>query len=100
MTLICSDDGGDIENLAHGLVSGETMHEVWAIHPDDPLCARAEHSWEQRLSRGDWQVRTLAEAEMTGTPSHLVMKARLRAWEGEALIFERSFEDRVARRFI
>jgi hypothetical protein len=37
---------------------------------------------------------------MTGTPSHLVMKARLRAWEGEALIFERSFEDRVARRFI
>ncbi len=100
VTLICSDDGGDIENLAHGLVSGETMHEVWAIHPDDPLCARAEHSWEQRLSRGDWQVRTLAEAEMTGTPSHLVMKARLRAWEGEALIFERSFEDRVARRFV
>ncbi len=98
--LICEDDGGDIENLTHGLVSGETMSELWAIHPDDPLCARAVHVWEQRLSRGDWAVRTKAEAEMTSTPTHLVMKARLQAWQAEHLVFERSFDDRVDRRFV
>ncbi len=100
VALICEDDGGDVENLVHGLISGETMSEIWAIHPDDPLCARAVHSWEQRISRGDWRVKTLAEAEMTSTPTHLVTKARLRAWDGEDLIFERAFEDRVERRFV
>ncbi len=100
VALICEDDGGDVENLSHGLISGETMREVWAIHPDDPLCARAEHVWEQRLSRGAWAVRTLAQAEMTATASHLVMKARLQAWEGETLIFDRSFDDKTERRFV
>ena len=100
VALICEEDGGDVENLSHGLISGETMRELWAIHPDDPLCARAIHSWEQRLSRGDWRVRTLAEATMTATTTHLVMRARLRAYEGDTLVFEREFEDEVARRFV
>ena len=58
MPLIVEDDLGDIENLTHGLCTGETMSERWEIHPDDPLSARAVHVWEQRLSRGDWAVRT------------------------------------------
>ena len=100
VALICEDDGGDIENLSHGLVSGETMRELWAVHPDDPLCARAVHSWEQRLSRGSWRVRTLAEAEMTGTAAEFRMQARLRAWDGDTLVFDRTFDDRVPRRHV
>ena len=100
VALICEDDGGDVENLDHGLVSGETMREVWAIHPQDPNCARALHVWEQRLSRGDWKIRTRAEAEMTGTPTHLRMRARLEAWEGDDLIFRRDWDDAVERRFV
>jgi uncharacterized protein len=67
---------------------------------DDPLSARAVHIWEQRLSRGDWQVKTRAEAEMTSDRGNLRMKARLRAWEGERLIFEKAFDDAVPRRFV
>jgi putative CocE/NonD family hydrolase len=100
VALICEDDGGDIENLSHGLISGETMREVWAIHPDDPLSARAEHMWEQRLSRGDWRVKTRVEARMTATATHLTMTAWLRAWEGETLIFEREFDNQVMRRYV
>ncbi len=98
--LICEDDGGDVENLDHGLVSGETMSELWAIHPADPLSARAVHEWEQRLSRGAWGVRTRAWAEMTSTASHLVMKAHLQAWEGEVLVFDRRWDESVERRFV
>ena len=98
--LICEDDGGDVENLDHGLVSGETMTERWEIHPADPLAARAVHDWEQRLSREAWRVRTRASAEMTATASHLVMKARLQAWEGETLLFERHWNESVERRFV
>lgn len=98
--LVCEDDGGDVENLDHGLVSGETMSERWEIDPADPLSARAEHVWEQRLSRGAWRVRTRAAAEMTSTASHLVMKAHLQAWEGDVLVFERQWDEQVERRFV
>jgi putative CocE/NonD family hydrolase len=100
VALVIHDDLGDAENLDHGLQTGETMSELWEIDPGDPLSARAVHVWEQRLSRGDWSVRTRAEAEMTGMASHLRMKARLVAWEGDAVVFEREFDDEVPRRFV
>lgn len=100
VALVIHDDLGDAENLSHGLCSGETMSELWEVHPSDPLSARAVHTWEQRLSRGAWSVRTEAWAEMTASASHLRMKARLRAFDGDVMVFERSFDDEVARSFI
>ena len=97
--LIVQEDGGEVENLDHGLCTSEVMTERWEIGAD-PLSARAVHVWEQRLARGDWAVRTVAEAEMTGSATHLRMVATLRAWEGERLVFERKFDDVVARRFV
>ena len=98
--LVISDDLGDVENLSHGLCTGESMTELWEIHPDDPLSARAVHTWEQRLSRGDWSVKTNAWAEMTATASHLHLKASLTAWEGNTKVFERHYDDQVPRRFV
>jgi hypothetical protein len=98
--LVVEDDLGDAENLTHGLITGETMSERWEVHPADPLTARAVHTWEQRLSRGDWSVRTEAWAEMTGTATHLRMQARLVAFEGDRKVFERSWDEEVQRRFI
>lgn len=100
VALVVDEDGGEAENLDHGLVTGESLTERWEIHPDDPLSARATHVWEQRLSRGDWAVRTRAWAEMTGTATDLVLKARLTAWEGEVQVFEREWHETVARRFV
>ena len=100
VALVVQDDLGDAENLTHGLCTGETMSERWEIHPDDPLSARATHTWEQRLSRGDWSVRTHAWAEMTATATHLRLTARLRAWEGDDLIFQRDWDDEVPRKAV
>ena len=100
VALVIHDDLGDAENLAHGLQTGETMTELWEVHPDNPLSARAVHTWEQRLSRGDWQVRTKVWAEMTATESHLQLQARLTAYEGDTKVFEREFDDKVVRSFV
>ena len=97
--LIIEDDGGEVENLDHGLCTSEVMSERWEIGAD-PLSARAVHVWEQHLWRGDWRVRTRAEAEMTGTDGQLRMVAKLTAWEGDRVIFERSFDEAVERRFV
>lgn len=94
------EDGGDVENLTHGLCSGETLSERWEIQHDDPLSARATHIWEQRLSRGDWRVRTEATAVMTSDASHLHMQASLTAWEGDEVIFHRDFNEKVLRQFV
>lgn len=98
--LVVETDEGAFENLSHGLVTDETLTERWEVRPDDPLSARATHVWEQRRSRGDWSVRTRAEAEMTATATHLRMTARLTAWEGEAQVFDRVWDDEVLRRFV
>jgi len=45
-------------------------------------------------------VKTVAWAEMTATATAFRMVARLQAYEGEALIFERHFDEEVARRFV
>ncbi|WP_284163305.1 CocE/NonD family hydrolase [Frigidibacter sp. SD6-1] len=95
--LVVEEDGGERENLDHGLISGETMSERWEIDPEDPLSARATIRWEQRLRRGDWNVRTEATGEMTATADALVTRARLTAWEGETIVFQRDYEDRVPR---
>ncbi len=100
VALVVEEDGGDVENLDHGLTTGETLTERWEIHPDDPLRAKATHVWDQRLSRGAWAVRTRAWAEMTQTATHLVMSARLTAWEGDREVFDRRWDDRVERRFV
>jgi predicted acyl esterase len=99
-SLVIKDDLGDVENLTHGLITGETMSELWQISAGDPTSARAVHVWEQRLSRGDWTVRTRAEAEMSCTATHLRMQARLTAWEWDTIVFERDWDDRVERRFV
>ncbi len=97
--LVVEDDGGEVRNLDHGLCTAENLVERWEIG-EGPQSARATHVWEQRLSRGDWAVRTRAEAEMTGTATHLRMVARLTAWEGDTVVFERSYDEEVERRFV
>ncbi|AZL60645.1 CocE/NonD family hydrolase [Tabrizicola piscis] len=100
VTLVVETDEGDSENLDHGLVSGGTMSERWSILPDDPLSARAEIAWQQRLSRGDWSVRTEALTTMWGDATHLHFHSRLTAWEGETVVHDRSSAHKVPRDFV
>ncbi len=98
--LVVRDDTGEVRNLDHGLVTGETVEERWEIRPGDPLSARAAIRWEQRLSRGAWAVRTEVCARQWGDAQHLHMTARVRAWEGEALVHDRTRDATVPRRFV
>ena len=100
VALVVEDRSGRGENLDHGLIVEENMAERFEIDPADPSYASARCDWEQRQLRGDWAIRTHAVAEMRSEGEALVFDARLRAWEGETLIFERAFRDSVPRDFI
>lgn len=93
------DDMGRNEDTSHGLISDSTSREVWRIHPDDPLCASAEISWTQELEREDWRIRTETSSKMWSDHGFFYLSATISAFEGDDLVFEKEFEDKIERKF-
>lgn len=88
------DDFGHTRDLDHGLEVASVARETWSIHPDDPLSARGVTHWTEENRRGDWAVRTETYGEMWSDATTFYLKARLEAYEGDTLVFEKdeSFE--------
>jgi uncharacterized protein len=93
---IFNDFGAD-RDLDHGLISGSSTLEKWSMHPNDPLSARADISWTQTLEREDWSIRTETHSTMRSDLTHFQITASLKAYEGDALVFERDWVDRIER---
>ncbi|MER9870458.1 CocE/NonD family hydrolase [Mesorhizobium sp. M0136] len=96
-TLSIVDDFGEVRDLEHGLAHGSIARETWAIHPDNPLSASGKTHWTQTLSRNEWSVRTETFAEMRSDAQSFVVSARIEAYEGEKLVFERNFKEKIPR---
>ena len=91
------DDFGEYRNKSHGLATGAVARETYRITPDDPLSAQAETHWTQTLSRDDWSVRIEAFQSQRATKTHFIVTARIEAYEGEELVFERDWAEEVPR---
>ena len=96
-TLHIVDDFGDVEDLDHGLITGSVANEWWEIHPDDPLSARGRTHWSDLLQRGDWSLRTETMTEMWSNAESFHLSARIEAYEGDTLVFEKDFKQSIAR---
>jgi hypothetical protein len=68
-----------------------------AIHPDDPTSARHDSWWERTYRRGGWQVRTKGGMSMTSDGERFHIIARVEAFEGEKCLFERRWDETIAR---
>ncbi len=53
-----------------------------------------------RISRREFMGRAAALGVTAATATHLRMRARLVAWEGEAEVFRRDWDEEVERRFL
>ncbi|WP_037308300.1 CocE/NonD family hydrolase [Ruegeria halocynthiae] len=95
--LVIEDDFGLIKDNQHGLVYGGTAYECWSIHPDDPLSAKGLCRWTQQMIRGDIDLRTETSCEMWSDNREFFLKATLKAYEGEKLVYSRDMEDIVPR---
>jgi putative CocE/NonD family hydrolase len=97
VTLSIVDDFGEIRDSDHGLVIGDVAREHWTIDPSDPLSAHGETHWTQTLSRNDWAIRTETFTTMRSDGQNFSLTGRIEAYEGEKLIFERDFNEIIAR---
>ncbi len=93
------DDGGLSKDAAHGLVHGAVTRYTRRINPDDPLSAQAEIHWTQEIARNDWSVRTETRSEMHADAGNYHLTASIQAYEGAALVFEKTFHETIPRRF-
>ncbi len=96
-TLEIHDDFGEIEDLEHGLINGSVAREWWSILPDDPLSARGRTHWTDYNRRGDWSVRTQTKSSMWSDADNFHLEARIEAYEGDVLIFEKDFSKTIKR---
>lgn len=100
VTLSVTDDFGEARDLEHDLVHGSIVREIWAIHPDDPQSATGRTHWTQTLSRNGWSVRTETFANMRSDAQNFILSARIEAYEGEKLVFERDFKQAIPRALV
>lgn len=97
VSLVIRDDFGEARNLDHGLANGAVARETWTIDPRDPVSARGQTHWTETLHRGAWSVRTETFTTMRSDPSNFHLTGRIEAYENEVLVFERNFDEKIAR---
>ncbi|MGJ8618253.1 MAG: CocE/NonD family hydrolase, partial [Sulfitobacter sp.] len=97
VTLVVEDDFGSAQDADHGLISGSIARERWSIHPDDPLSARGVCHWTDELQKDDIVLRTETHSSMWSDATDFHLTARLEAYEGDVLIYERNITDSIKR---
>ena len=77
-----------------------TRDERYAIRPDDPSSARCEIAWTEKFAREGWEVSSRTLTRVASTPHHFLLEAELKAWEGEAVAFGKTWKRKIPRRLV
>jgi len=80
-----------------GLELGTEGSFAFQIEEDDPLTAVAEMRQMQTISRGEWRTRIETQIRLSCTRAAFVLRATLRAWDGDVEICHREWDHDVPR---
>ena len=96
---IVAERGGGLGRIDdHGLGAGRrNSHERMSITDDDPLSAETAMVFENRIGRGDFQVRIEARTRLRATKETFVLTADLDVWEGDERIMAKSWNCPIPR---
>jgi putative CocE/NonD family hydrolase len=83
--------GAALLELASGLVYEEAASEEYAIVEDDPLSAQATCRWRIAIGRGEWQTCIETVSTMASDADAFQLANSIEAFEGERLVFSRTW---------
>jgi uncharacterized protein len=83
-----------------GLELGAKGKWRYHVEEDDPLSAVAELQRTQTMSRDAWQIRIETQMRLSCTRDAFLLKASLRAYEGEQQLCHRDWDRTIARDFL
>jgi hypothetical protein len=92
-----NQDGDKRMTLPDGLSLIEDNHDRFEIVEGDPLSAAVSSSRRLRLERGQWRIDVRTTSSMTCDRERFRLFDRLEAFEGDDLVFERTWERDVPR---
>jgi hypothetical protein len=99
-------DGGEFEGAALTRVDdialelGTTVLRRYTITERAPLSARAEVQHRTELGRPGWRVRVETDTELTADHDTFRLRAQLRGYEDDRLVFHRVWDRRVPRKLV
>ena len=97
MQMQIADGGGITRLLTNDITLHKQGYETYGIKLNDVSSAWGRTEWDYGLSRGDWSVRSETRTTLRADAKDFIITAQLRAWEGEELIAEKNWENRIPR---
>ncbi len=91
-------DSGAV-TLADGRVYGQWIHDVSRILPTDPLSAELTSARDVVVGSDAWRARVATHSRLRATATHFLVDNTVRAFENDQLVFERSWQEEIARDF-
>lgn len=95
-------DEGKRTIVHNGAELGSWNKNVWSIKEKDPLSAYNKCDWELTVGRAedDWQVKLLTTSTMKSDEKNFYLENGLQAFENNVKVFEKTWENTIARDFI
>ncbi|WP_249975762.1 CocE/NonD family hydrolase [Vreelandella olivaria] len=101
VSVIIEDDMGEIQFLDHGLQVEQFAKETYTSHPDDATRTRADIEWVYRAHRKGEQdsfaVTVLSHYHLHCDQHMFYLSAEQQAYEGSALISDKSWQREIPR---
>ena len=83
-----------------GMELGRDVRETYSYANNDYATLRGFVEQIRDFRRGSWAVRTITRTTLTATEEDFVIRATLDAYEGEARVFSRSWDEIVPRNLV
>jgi uncharacterized protein len=97
VTAEIGDGAGSYRLVDQDITVSKKGRERYRLLRDDPASVTGHVEWEFGLARRDWRVRSITETTLSSDADGFRIQARLRAWEGERLVHQQTWDERVPR---
>ena len=92
------DDGRN--RLSNGIIYDSLITNIFSIIEGQPLSAKVQCERKIEVSRGDWITRVETNSVMTSDETYFHLTNVLDAYEGQVLVFTKSWTRKILREFV
>lgn len=96
-TISVEENWRDVTYKDNDLRNSFLVQEVYSIADNDPLSASANIHTINKMSRGDWKIRTEIHSKMTVDENYYYQEALLSAYENDELVLTRKWHEKTER---
>lgn len=99
-TLDDFSDEGARKLHCNGIEYGSTNRNIYTIKENDPLTAKVQCDWTLTVGRDDWQTSLETSSVMTADEKNFYLMNHLIAYEGDKVVFDRTWNTAIPREFV